>query len=143
MILVDANIPVYAEDQTSPHNAAARRWWDAALSGDQGSVGLCWPMLLAFIRLTTHSRVFKQPLTMEQAIGRVASWLEQPSTRVIGTTEAHWQILQSLLVKAKALGNLVTDAHLAALAIEHGCELYSTDADFSRFPGLRWRNPLA
>jgi toxin-antitoxin system PIN domain toxin len=142
MILVDANLPIYAEDRSSPHHAAARRWWDAALSGNPESVALCWPMLLAFIRLTTHSRVFVHPLTLEQAIARVNSWLEHPSTRLIGPTASHWEILRSLLPRAQAQGNLVTDAHLAALAIEHDCELYSADADFARFPRLKWRNPL-
>jgi len=143
VILVDANLPIYAEDQASPHNEMARRWWDDVLSGDPQSVALCWQMLTAFIRLTTNPRVFQQPLTMEEAIARIESWLQLPSIRLIGPTQSHWEILQTLLTAAQARGNLVTDAHLAALAIEHGCELCSADADFSRFPGLKWRNPLA
>jgi uncharacterized protein len=142
VILVDANIPIYAEDSTSALHSAARRWWDAALSGPPDSVALCWPTLLAFIRLTTQPRIFKNPLTLAQACERVESWLRQPSVRLIEPTPAHWVTLGPLLTAAQASGNLVTDAHLAALAMEYGFELCSTDAGFARFPRLKWRNPL-
>lgn len=141
MILVDANILLYAEDQLSPQHERARIWWDAQLSG-AGAVCLCWTVLCAFVRIGTNPRVFERPLTLKQAISRVQSWLDQPCTRLIYPTERHWAVLQSLLTEGQALGNLVSDAHLAALAMQHGCELMSTDGDFARFPKLKWKNPL-
>ena len=141
MILVDANILLYAEDQMSPQHLAARTWWDAALSG-KSPVCLSWTVLGAFIRIGTNPRVFEHPLSLDQALTRVQSWLDQPCTRLVSPSERHWSVFQKMLREGQAVANLVTDAHLAALAVEHGCELISTDADFSRFPGLRWRNPL-
>lgn len=142
MILMDANILLYAEDQLNAHHIKARTWWDATLSGTS-PVCLCWTVLGAFIRIGTNPRVFEQPLSLDQATSRVQSWLDQPCTRIVNPTERHWTILQQMLRKGQAVANLVTDAHLAALAIEHGCELISTDSDFSRFSGIRWRNPLS
>ena len=141
MILVDANVLLYAEDQLSPRHAAACAWWDAQLSG-ASPVCLCWTVLGAFIRIATNPRVFERPLTLDQALARVQGWLDQPCTRLVQPTGRHWQVFRQMLVAGQAVGNLVTDAHLAALALEHGCELISTDADFSRFPGIKWRNPL-
>ncbi len=142
MILVDANLLLYAEDKLSPYHDPARTWWDAQLSGTS-PVCLCWTVLGAFIRIGTNPRVFEHPLSLEQAVSRVQTWLDQPCTRLIHTTERHWVIFQEILLHGKAIANLVTDAHLAALAIEHGCELFSTDADFARFPKVKWRNPIA
>ena len=142
MILVDANLLLYAEDQLSPYHDAARKWWDAQLSG-VSPVCLAWTVLCAFIRIGTNPRVFEHPLSLGQAISRVQSWLDQPCTRLIYPTERHWVVFKEMLTGGKAVANLVMDAHLAALAIEHGCELISTDTDFSRFPRLKWRNPLA
>jgi toxin-antitoxin system PIN domain toxin len=141
MILVDANILLYAEDQLSPQHERAREWWDAQLSG-ASPVCLCWSVLCAFIRIGTNPRVFERPLTLKQALSRVQSWLDQPCTRLIYPTERHWTVLQPLLSEGQALGNLVSDAHLGALAVQHGCTLMSTDGDFARFPQLKWRNPL-
>ena len=141
MILVDANILLYAEDSLNAQHIKAREWWDAQLSGT-GLVCLDWTIISAFIRIGTNRRIFKSPLSLEEAIQLVQSWLDQPCTRLIHPTERHWTIFQQMLVRGKATANLVTDAHLAALAIEHGCELNSTDADFSRFPDLKWKNPL-
>ncbi len=141
MTLVDANILLYAEDSTNPHHAAAREWWDAQLSGE-APVCLCWTVVSAFIRIGTNRLVFQRPLSLREADARVQSWLDQPPTRIIVPTSRHWQLFRQLLADGNATGNLVTDAHLAALAIEYGCVLHSTDADFSRFPRLRWRNPL-
>lgn len=141
MILVDANILLYAEDRLSPHHAKARTWWDAALSGDS-PVCLCWTVLGAFIRIGTNTRVFEHPLSLDEATSRVQSWLEHPCTRIVNPTERHWTVFQQILRQGQAVANLVTDAHLAALAVEHGCELITTDSDFSRFSGIRWRNPL-
>jgi uncharacterized protein len=142
MILVDANILLYAEDQRSPRHEKARRWWDEQLSGSH-PVCLCWSVLCAFIRIGTNPRVFENPLSLDQAIRRVQSWLDQSCTRLVHPTQRHWSVLQELIVGSQAVANLVTDAHLAALAIEHGCDLCSTDTDFTRFHGLKWRNPLA
>lgn len=96
----------------------------------------------SFIRIGTNPRVFERPLSLEEAISRVRDWLGQPCTRIVVPTERHWDVFQRMLRGGQATANLVTDAHLAALAIEHSCELYSTDSDFSRFPKLKWRNPL-
>jgi len=141
VILVDANVLLYAEDSLSPYHDTARQWWDAQLSG-RSPVCLCWTVLTAFIRVGTNRRVFERPLSLNEAIHRVQSWVDQPCTRLIYPTEQHWQVLQELLEQGQAIGNLVTDAHLAALAIEHGCQLYPTDSDFARFPKLKWSNPL-
>jgi len=142
LILVDANILLYAQDSLSPHHQQAREWWDGRLS-QGGPVCLCWTVLSAFIRIGTNPRVFDHPLSLEQALARVQSWLDQPFTRVVRPTEQHWTIFQQMLTDGQAVANLVTDAHLAALAIEHGCELASTDSDFARFPKLKWSNPLS
>ncbi len=141
MILVDANILLYAEDELSPLHEPARIWWDKQLSGSS-SVCLCWTVISAYIRIGTNSRVFEHPLSLRQAYDRVQSWLDQPCIRIVNPTQRHWPVFGELLLQGQAAGNLVTDAHLAALAIQHGCELNSTDSDFSRFPGLRWQNPL-
>lgn len=97
----------------------------------------------AFIRIATNPRVFEHPLSLEQALARIQSWLDQPCTRVVRPTERHWTIFKQMLMDGQAVANLVTDAHLAALAIEHGCQMVSTDADFARFPMLKWSNPLS
>ena len=142
MILVDANILLFAEDSLHPHNSKARTWWDDQLSGSK-SVCLCWTVLSAFIRIGTNPRVFESPLSLEQAVARVQSWLQQPCVRVVRPTDRHWTVFQQMLSDGQAVANLVTDAHLAALAIEHGCELASTDSDFARFSKLKWINPLS
>ena len=142
MILVDANILLYAKDPLSPHHHQARKWWDGQLF-QGGPVCLFWTVLSTFIRIGTNHSVFEQPLSLEQALARIQSWLDQPCTRVVRPTEQHWTIFQQMLTDGQAVANLVTDAHLAALAIEHGCELASTDFDFARFPKLKWSNPLS
>ena len=141
MILVDANILLYAEDQQSRLHEPARQWWDAQLSG-VSPVCLCWTVINAFIRIGTNPRVFEHPLSLDQSISRVQSWLDQPCARLVQPTTRHWVVFRKMLSEGQAEANLVTDAHLAALASEHGCELISTDTDFSRFPGIKWRNPL-
>jgi toxin-antitoxin system PIN domain toxin len=137
MILVDANILLYAEDSLSERHQAARAWWDQQLSGTE-PVGLCWPTLLAFVRIGTNARLHRSPLPLKDAITRVQSWLDQPCVRLLEPTDRHWPIFQQMLLGGTAVGNLVSDAHLAALAIEHNATLFSTDADFARFPGLKW-----
>lgn len=142
MILVDANILLYAEDSLSEHHEASRIWWDHQLSGSD-PVGLCWPVLNAFIRVGTNARLHQRPLTLDEATQRVQSWFDQACVRLVQPTEQHWTIFQQMLRSGNAVGNLVSDAHLAALAVEHNCVLHSTDADFSRFRGLKWKNPVA
>ena len=142
MILVDANLLLYAEDKLSEHHEAARTWWDAQLSGSD-PVGLCWPVLNAFIRIGTNARLHQRPLTLKEAIERVQSWLDQPCVRLLQPSEKHWPIFQQMLRSGNAVANLVSDAHLAALAVEHNCWLHSTDTDFARFRGLKWKNPVA
>ncbi len=141
MILVDANILLYAEDSLSARHALAREWWDRQLSGPD-PVCLAWPTLTAFLRIATNVRLHRRPLTRREAVARVESWLEQPCVRVIGETDAHWEIFGRLIEEGDARGNLIMDAHLAALAIENGCRLCSSDADFARFPSLDWLDPL-
>ena len=142
MILVDANLLLYAENSQCECHAAARRWWDEQLSGTQ-PVGLCWPVLNAFIRIGTNPRLHQRPLLLREAVLRVQSWLHQPCVQLVQPTDSHWEIFQRVLLASQAVANLVSDAHVAALAIEHNAVLFSTDADFTRFRGLKWKNPLA
>jgi uncharacterized protein len=139
--LPDVNLFLYAYDSRSPRHNAARDWLEQTLSGAE-TVALSWTVLLAFIRLSTRSIVVEQPLSVEAAIEIVESWLDQPCATVINPTERHAAILRELLSPLGAAGNLTTDAHLAALAIEHGALLCSCDTDFARFRGLRWEDPL-
>jgi hypothetical protein len=106
-------------------------------------VSLCWPVLTAFIRIGTNARLHRRPLTLREAVERVQSWLDQPCVRILHPTDQHWTVLQQMLRTGNATANLVSDAHLAALAVEHNRVLASTDTDFARFRGLKWRNPLA
>ena len=141
MILVDANLLLYAEDSLSVHHEAACDWWDKQLSGTD-TVALCWPVLTAFLRIATNPRIHRRPLTLKEATERVQSWLAQPCVRLVHPTGEHWTIFQKMLRDGNATANLVSDAHLAALAVEHNCELQSTDGDFGRFAQLKWRNPI-
>lgn len=109
----------------------------------QRPVGLCWAVMLGFIRLSTHRSVFQEPLSVAAACNEVRAWLAQPQVTVLEPGPRHASILFDLLEALGTAGNLTTDAHLAALAIEHQCELCSTDSDFGRFSGLRWSNPLS
>jgi toxin-antitoxin system PIN domain toxin len=141
VIVVDLNLLVYAVNQSAASHKAARRWWERSLSGGT-SVGLAWSVILGFVRLTTNPRIMPRPLSVAEALGTVDAWLTHPSVEVIEPTERHWEILKDLLAGLGAAGNLTSDAHLAALAIERGASLCSTDNDFSRFSKLRWSNPL-
>jgi toxin-antitoxin system PIN domain toxin len=141
MILVDANLLLYAEDSASEHHVVARQWWDAQLSWTE-PVLLCWPVLKAYIRIGTNPRILRRPLTIQEACERVRSWLDQPCVRLIGPTDQHWLFFERMLKEGKAPANLVSDAHLAALTLEHNCVLQTTDRDFARFPGLKWENPI-
>ena len=142
MKLVDANVLLYAVDEGSPHHAVGKRWLEQQLSGSE-TFAFAWAVLLAFVRLATNPRVFAAPLTAEEALDLVDSWLEQPNVTVVHPTDRHSRLVRELLQSLGTAGNLVSDAHLAALSIEHGAELCSGDADFARFPRVRWLNPLA
>jgi toxin-antitoxin system PIN domain toxin len=142
VILPDVNLLIHAHDTAARRHEAAKRWWDDALSGDE-PVALAWVTLLGFIRLTTSRVVFQQPFSVDEAVQRVESWLAQPNVRLVHPEHRHAQLCFGFLRAAGTGGNLTTDAHLAALAVEHGCILCSTDSDFDRFAGLTWRNPLS
>jgi hypothetical protein len=142
LILVDANLLIYAVNAAASQHVAARAWLDARMNG-LARVGLPWTSLLAFLRLVTNPRVFQRPLSTADAWKQVDAWLGSGPAWVPAPTERHAEILARLLSAPGVHGNLVPDAHLAALAIEHGLELNSTDGDFARFAGLKWRNPLA
>ncbi len=141
MIISDLNLLVYAHNQSDERHAAAREWWEAALNGDE-PVGLAWVTLLGFVRLTTSRQVLREPLPVAEATAMVEEWLDQPIVRVLVPGREHARHCFGYLRKLGVAGNLTTDAHLAALALEYQAELHSTDTDFARFPGLRWRNPL-
>jgi toxin-antitoxin system PIN domain toxin len=138
--LLDANILLYAYDSDSPHHAACRAWLDAALNSEE-TIALPWQTLLAFVRIATNSRAVRQPLSGPDACGIVSSWLERPNVAVVGAGDRFWDIFQAQVSDAQVSGPLVTDAALAALALEHGATLCSTDADFRRFRGLKLLNP--
>lgn len=142
MILCDANLLLYAYDKSSPAHAKSRRWLQATLSGDE-PVGLAGITLLAFLRISTNPRAVVHPLPLAEATALVSSWLEVPCVTVPAPGPRHWEIFGRVLRGAHATGPLVTDAHLAALALEHGALLASADRDFARFAGLRFLNPLA
>jgi toxin-antitoxin system PIN domain toxin len=141
MIVVDVNLLIYAVNQDSPDHHTAKSWLEAAVSGTE-TVGLPWIVLLAFLRLTTRTGLFQKPLPVDAAFDIVDAWLQQPSVTVPEPTARHLQTIRDLISPLGTGGNLTSDAHLAALAIEHGAELCSTDNDFGRFSRLRWRNPL-
>jgi toxin-antitoxin system PIN domain toxin len=141
VILIDAHLLLYAYNSSSEDHAKAKQCLENLLSGTE-PVALCWPVILAFIRIATNPRAFPRPLSRSEAAIFVSEWLAQPQTIILGPGEQHWAILQRTLSQGKASGPLVSDAHLAALAIEHGATLYSTDRDFARFPTLRFENPL-
>ena len=141
MRLIDANLLVYAVDETSARFDTARDWVERVIGG-QETVALPWAVLLAFVRLTTKPAVMASPFAVDEALDVVQGWLERPNVVTVGPTDRHLAVLRELLAPLGTGGNLTTDAHLAAIAIEHGAELNSCDADFSRFSGLRWRDPL-
>ncbi len=142
MIVLDANILLYAYDSLSPDHAKARGWVETTLSSDQ-PVGLPWQTAAAFLRITTNPRIPGQRLTLEEAVGVVDQWFEQPNVRLLAPGDGHWSVFRQMAIDGQARGPLITDAQLAALTIEYGGVLHTTDRDFARFPGLRWTNPLA
>lgn len=141
MIILDANLLIYAYNRGSMKHPAARAWLERVFSGSE-PVGLPWQTISAFVRITTNVRLSGNPLTAEAAVEIVDRWLEQPNVQALGPGEQHWPLFRQMLVEGQAFGDLTSDAQLAALAIEHGGVLHTTDRDFARFPGLRWTNPI-
>ncbi len=141
MIIPDINLLLYAYDADSPFHVRALSWWQASLSGTE-SVGLAYIVVFGFIRVGTNARAFRRPMGPMEAAGHVRSWLAQPAVQVLEAGPAHIEKALKLLENLGAAGNLVTDAQIASLAIEHEAILHTADADFIRFPGLRWFNPI-
>lgn len=142
MIVPDANLLVYAYDETAPCHGTAREWWEEVLSGIE-PVGIPWIVVLAFVRLMTHPTLADNPMTVEQAGAAVTSWLELDHVRLLSPTPSTIFRFLDLLAGAGMGGNLSTDAMIAALADEYGGCVHSNDRDFARFAGVAWKNPLA
>ena len=142
MVVVDANVLVYAMSEPSAFHRQARRWLESALSGTE-SVGLPWLSLVAFMRISTQAAVLPLPLTADQAVDVVVQWLEQPPATLVEPGADHLRTVRRLLSDTGTAGNLMNDAHIAAIALEHDAEVVTFDRDFGRFPGVRWRTPGA
>ncbi|MGH3276658.1 MAG: TA system VapC family ribonuclease toxin [Streptosporangiaceae bacterium] len=142
MYLVDANVLVYATDARAGQHEAARDWLDERLAGAPRYVGLPWPSLLAFLRLVTNPRIYSSPATVMQAWQRIEDWLSRPAAWIPAPGSRHPQVLSEIIREAGPTGNLVPDAHLAALAREHGLTVVSTDSDFTKFRRVAWLNPV-
>jgi hypothetical protein len=142
VIVLDANLLLYAYDASSAQHRIARKWLTTAFASPE-PIGLPWLTVWAFLRLSTNERVVKNPLPMESAIALAQSWIVRRPVRLLSPTDAHWEVLKRTLIDGQVRGPMTTDAQLAALTIEYGGVLHTTDRDFARFPGLRWRNPLA
>jgi|SRR5579859_293847 len=141
MILIDANLLIYAHHSGTAEHKRSKEWLERTLESGE-LAGFAWATLLAFLRITTSPRTFAAPFTAEEAASVVTGWLSNPGVSLLHPTERHWTILSKLIDEGQGKGPLVTDAHLAALAIEHGATLCTTDRDFTRFKGLRLLNPL-
>jgi hypothetical protein len=141
MILPDINLLVCAHNLRAPQHAKALAWWNDCLAGPEGVV-LAWVVIQGFVRLVTYPQIFEYPLAVEAALDRVEEWLSLPHVQLVHPPTTYFQAWSTLLKQLGTTGNLTTDAHLAALASERGLILHTTDADFARFPGLKWCNPL-
>ena len=142
MVVPDINLLVFAYNAAAPGHRAARAWWEALMTGRE-RIAMPWTVILGFVRLVTHPAVMDQPLPPMEAMARVREWFTREHVLTLDPGPRHLQIIEALFDATGVAANLTTDTHLAALAIEHQCELHSNDMDFGRFPGLRWRNPLA
>lgn len=142
MILIDANVLIYAAAAQAPQHAVARAWLDEQLNGSR-RVGLPWPALLAFMRVASNPRLFQPAVPVSVAWTQVQRWLDVDVVWTPEPTDRHRAVFSTLVPQLGESSKLVSDAHLAALAIEHGLTLCSTDGDFARFRGLEWENPLA
>ncbi len=142
MILPDVNVLIHAHNSDSPVHQPARDWWDGCLAGTEG-VGLAWVALLGFIRISTHRKILLRPLAVDDVTARIDNWLRLPQVHIPHPSGRHFEGLREAFHDLGTAGNLTTDAHLATLAKQRGYVLYTTDSDFTRFPGLRWVNPCA
>lgn len=142
MYLVDANVLVYATDARARQHEAARRWLDEQLAREPRYVGLPWPSVLAFLRLVTNPRMYSPPATVAEAWQRAEEWLTRPAAWVPGPGARHKELLGEIISEIRPSGNLIPDAHLAALAREHGLTVVSTDSDFAKFRRVAWLNPV-
>ena len=142
MKLVDTNLLVYAYVPALPQHAHTKRWLEQALGEDE-AVGLAWASVLGFLRVVTNPRIFRVPLRLDRAVAVVDDWLEQQAVEIVLPTPRHWSTLRQMLTEGQAGGPMTTDAHLAALSLEHGATIYTTDRDFTRFPAVRVVNPIA
>ncbi len=141
MIVPDLNLLVYAHSTESTLHPVARKWWESLVNGRE-RIGMPWIVATGFVRIMTHPAVQTHPATPPQAVEMVQAWFQSPNVYTLSPGVEHLRIFGDLLTSAGVGGNLVTDAHIAALAIEHQAEVHSNDHDFARFRGLRWRNPL-
>lgn len=141
MILLDANLLIYAYDSAAAEHARARSWLERRLSNNE-AIGLSWITILAFLHISTSRRYESDPMSTEEAASVVTDWITLQNVVLVSPSERHWRILSDLLPKSQARGTLIMDAHLAALAIEHGATLCTNDRDFLRFPGLKVEFPL-
>ncbi len=141
MIVLDANIALYAYDSRSSHHQKARAWVEEVFSGTD-LVGLPWQTISAFLRIITNPRLPGARFTPQEAVTVVDGWLGQQNVRLLSPGDSHWALFRQMISEGQATGAMITDAQLAGLTIEHGGVLHTTDRDFARFPGLRWTNPL-
>ena len=141
MIVPDVNLLIYAHNDGTPYHTAARRWWEGLVNGEE-RVGIPWVVSTGFVRLMTHPKVLVNPATPTQAVDYVIEWFRLPHVMAINPGPDHLVHFRRNLLAAGVGANLVTDTHIAAVAMEYQAEVHSNDTDFSRFPGLRWRNPL-
>ena len=141
MIVPDVNLLIYAYNDGAPYHDAARRWWEGLINGSE-RVAMPWAVLTGFVRLMTHPGALTTPISSSQALEYVRVWFQYPHVTPVNPGAGHLTHLQQNLNAAGVGANLVTDAHIAALAMEYQAEVHSNDTDFGRFPGLRWRNPL-
>jgi uncharacterized protein len=142
VIVVDANLLIYSYDLDSAHHKKSLSWLEELLSGVE-AVGLPWQSVSAFLRVITNRRLSGMRVTLEQAVQVVDEWLQQPNVQILVPADQHWSVLKQMILEGRASGPLVSDAEIAAITIEHGAVLHTTDRDFARFPGLRWKNPLS
>lgn len=141
MIILDANVLLYAYDSSSAKHSEARAWVEQVFSGEP-AIGIPWQTISAFLRVITNNNLPGDRFSIEQAAEIIDQWLEQPNVRFLAPSGEHWTYFRRMLLEGQARGTLVTDAQLAALTLEYGGQLHTTDRDFARFPDLRWQNPL-
>ena len=142
MKIIDSNVLIYAVDRVAPQHASCRRWLEQALNRRE-ELGFNWIAISGFLRVTTHTRILTHPLSVQEALDHVDRWLAVPIVQIVEPLGDYWDVVKELLSIAGRGGNLVTDAHLAALALAHNATLVSCDGDFGQFPRLKWENPLS